>query len=194
MFQYAALERNNTTEPLGGRKRCRLAPQADSAPNLNSYSIVHPAGRNAAASLCCWPLRRGLELQHLLWRSSRIRRKTLSKRYKSITKMRYGLSLCRAQYTEEPRFKEGKSSRCTSSPPNFSFSSPAKCCNSPASYKHIFHQYGLLSKHSPPAYSVARWKDMLIYLKLQGVTCQSWGGAPFLLHKVGDDQKIYTKF
>lgn len=40
MFQYAALERNNTTEPLGGRKRCRLAPQTDSAPNLNSYSIV----------------------------------------------------------------------------------------------------------------------------------------------------------
>lgn len=115
-------------------------------------------------------------------------------RYKSATKMRYGLSLCRAQYTEEPRFKEGESSRCTSSPPNFSFSSPVKCCNSPASYKHIFHQYGLLSKRNPPAYSVARWKDMLIYLKLQGVTCQSWGGAPFLLHKVGDDQKIYTKF
>lgn len=28
MFQYAALERNNTTEPLEGRKKCRLALEA----------------------------------------------------------------------------------------------------------------------------------------------------------------------
>lgn len=51
MFQYAALERNNTTEPLGGREKKNnhtLALQADRAPKLH-HPIAQLAQRDPAA-------------------------------------------------------------------------------------------------------------------------------------------------
>lgn len=49
MFQYAALERNNTTEPLEGRREVQVSSGGSSAPTLYSYSITHPALANPAA-------------------------------------------------------------------------------------------------------------------------------------------------
>lgn len=164
MFQYAALERNNTTEPLGGRKKSRLAPQTvlqtstvtPSFTQLKEIQLPHCA---ADCSDAAWNYSTCSDT-HL------DQEKILSRGTKVQPELRAVYLRAGDSTQEELRLKEEEGRKCTSSPQNSSLSSPVKRCNSSASYKHIFHYYGLLSKHSPPTYCVACWKEMLIYLML----------------------------
>jgi len=98
-------------------KKHRLAPQADSGPDLNSYSIVQPAQTQlshcaADRSDAAWNYSVCPEA-HLESGESSVQR------YESATKITYCLSLCWGQYTEELRLKEGEGSKCISLPKLF---------------------------------------------------------------------------